>query len=164
MFILTATSLRNNIEERDKAQSDLTTARISLSDAIEDGQSKQDIIDRLQNQVNTLISQLGNREGGKTTSLEDFLFDMEIKLRTNNDHFANANDKLSYFITRLKGVARQQFLPYKNDDGSFGIQDVDAAINILRTAFDATDTPAISQSKLFAIAQGNQPLNIFLAE
>ncbi|KAG9243581.1 hypothetical protein BJ878DRAFT_480991 [Calycina marina] len=89
---------------------------------------------------------------------------MEVKLRKNNDHFANANDKLSYSVMRLKGVARQQFLPFNSDVGSLGIQDVDAAINIPRTAFDVADTPAISQRKLFAIAQGSQPLNIFLAK
>lgn len=63
---------------------------------------------------------------------------MKIKLLENSDRFPTLQSQLFYVLSRLKGLASNQFLAYTNNQG-INLQSMNQFYEILDTAFRDPD-------------------------
>jgi hypothetical protein len=103
-------------------------------------------------------------DGESPKLLRGFLTDMGIKLRVNSDWYPSEQDRMAYFLSRLKGKAKGQTKGGTTIRGDITFKGVDEIITILDSAFGDINEKASSQGSLFNMLQGNKTLASFLPD
>ncbi len=84
---------------------------------------------------------------GVRTELEDFITQLQLKIRANADHYPTDYAKLGYAITRLKGIALKQITSkLRGDDIQF--EDMTEFYTFLRSAFGDPNRAATAREEL----------------
>ena len=72
---------------------------------------------------------------GDRSFLENFLYQLQAKLRVNRDWFEDEDARLTYAFGRLKGDASNKLLPRLNSSNPLRITTIDGFIKALRLAY-----------------------------
>jgi len=71
---------------------------------------------------------------------------------------------MRYAFNRLRGIALEQILPYVREDGTIGLEDLPAFIQLLEAAFGDSDRVATAEHKMREIKQKNREFSQYYAE
>jgi hypothetical protein len=71
---------------------------------------------------------------------------------------------MRYAFNRLRGVALGQILPHVREDGTIGLEDLPAFIQLLEAAFGDPDRVATAEQKMREIKQKNREFSQYYAE
>jgi hypothetical protein len=78
--------------------------------------------------------------------------------------FPDEQSKMRYAFNRLRGVALGQILPHIREDGTIGLEDLPALIQLLEAAFGDPDRVATAERKMQGIKQQNREFSQYYAE
>jgi hypothetical protein len=92
-----------------------------------------------------------------------FLEKLELKLRMNHDWWDTEQQRMGYVVTCLTSKAYDQ-IAYGIVKGAITFIDVDAILDILKSAYGDTDSAVTAQNRIFDMKQGNRPMSNFLPE
>jgi hypothetical protein len=101
--------------------------------------------------------------GEDPTLLPIFLEKLELKLRMNHDWWHTEQQRMGYVVTCLTSKAYDQ-IAYGIVKGVIAFVDVDAILDILKSAFGDTDSAVTAQNRIFDMKQGHKPMSTFLPE
>ena len=97
-----------------------------------------------------------------TKNLTNFLQDMNLKLRFNDDWYATEQHRMGYFFSRLADTARGAVQEGLRPDGSFSYLSVAEMIQVLQQSFGILNQQADASKRILSLKQGNQLLSTFL--
>jgi hypothetical protein len=69
--------------------------------------------------------------------------------------FPGEQSKMQYSFNRLRAIAIGQILPHVREDGTIGLEDLPACINLREAAFGDPDRVAIAEREMWEIKQKN---------
>jgi len=75
--------------------------------------------------------------------------------------FPDKQSKMQYTLNRLRGVALGQILPHIQEDGTIGLEDLPAFIQLLEAAFGDPNWVATAKQKMREIEQTNSKFSPF---
>ena len=103
---------------------------------------------------------------GGRIKLCPFLTQLWLKLSSNTDWFSTENEKLGYAVSRLKGAAANQVLPYVTRDGvnTQLLSSVEALTTLLTQAFGDPNPKVTAQREMHNLKQANRDFGTYLAE
>lgn len=101
--------------------------------------------------------------GEDPTLLPIFLEKLELKLRMNHDWWDTEQQRMGYVVTCLTSKAYDQ-IAYGIVKGAITFVDVDAILDILKSAYGDTDSAVTAQNRIFDMKQGHKPMSTFLPE
>jgi len=78
--------------------------------------------------------------------------------------FPDEQSKMRYAFNCLRGVALGQILPHVREDGTIGLEDLPAFIQLLEAAFGDPDRIATAERKMREIKQKNSEFSQYYAE
>jgi len=78
--------------------------------------------------------------------------------------FPDEQSKMRYIFNRLRGISLGQILPHVQKDGTIGLQDLPAFIQLLEAAFGDPDRVAPAERKMREIQQKNPEFSPYYAE
>jgi hypothetical protein len=78
--------------------------------------------------------------------------------------FPDEQSKMRYAFNRLRGVALGQILPHVREDGTIGLEDLPAFIQLLEAAFGDPDRVATAERKMREIKQKHREFSQYYAE
>ena len=78
--------------------------------------------------------------------------------------FPDEQSKMRYAFNRLRGTALGQILPHVREDGTIGLEDLPAFIQLLEAAFGDPDRVATAERKMREIKQKNREFSQYYAE
>jgi len=78
--------------------------------------------------------------------------------------FPEEQSKMRYVFNRLRGVALDQILPHVWEDGTIGLEDLPAFIQLLEAAFGDPDRVANAERKMREIKQKNREFSQYYSE
>jgi len=78
--------------------------------------------------------------------------------------FPDEQSKMRYAFNRLRGVAFRQILPHVREDGTIGVEDLSALIQLPEAAFGDPDRVATAERKMRVIKQKNREFSQYYAE
>jgi hypothetical protein len=94
---------------------------------------------------------------GDRAALRPFLNHLLLKLSSDHDLFPDEQQKLAYTIGRLEGAAFNHLLPYVQPNG-VTLENVDALVEVLETAFGDPDRVGSAEHALENLRQDNRDL------
>lgn len=117
-------------------------------------------------------SQLGSRStkhpdpekfNGTRVDLRRFVEQVFSKMKSNADHFVDAQSRMRYVASRLEGRAFDLVLPYASR-GDYSLSDYEEILDMLNRAFGDNDLPRQARNKLYSLRQKNQEFSAYFAE
>jgi len=78
--------------------------------------------------------------------------------------FPDEQSKMRYVFNRLRGIALGQILPHVRKDGTIGLEDLQAFIQLLEAAFGDPDRVATAKQKTWEIKDKNHTFAQYYAE
>jgi hypothetical protein len=166
-------------ESADASAYPLNEQRQELSLAHAECQAKEDLIDSLQLRLNetqnALLRAVGSstprrekipdppKNDGDRAALRPFLTHLLLKLSSDHDLFPDEQRKLAYTIGRLEGAAFNHLLPYVQPTG-VNLENVDALVEVLETAFGDPDRVGSAERALENLRQNNRDFATYYAE
>lgn len=100
---------------------------------------------------------------GSRADLRRFVEQIFSKMKSNSDHFADAQSRMRYVASRLEGRAFELILPYASR-GDYGLTDYEEILDMLNRAFGDTDLPRQARNRLYSLRQKNQEFSAYFAE
>ena len=101
--------------------------------------------------------------GTNRKDLRPFIAQLRLKLVQNEDHFTTPQARMRYAVSRLEGVALAQILPHVTETG-VNLDNVEAMITILTTAFGDPDVAATAERELNKLQQKQREFSAYYAE
>jgi hypothetical protein len=84
-------------------------------------------------------------------------------MKSNADHFVDAQSRMRYVASRLEGRAFDLVLPYASR-GDYSLSDYEEILDMLNRAFGDNDLPRQARNKLYSLRQKNQEFSAYFAE
>jgi len=94
--------------------------------------------------------------GSDRTQLRGWIAQLRMVIRHKPASFPDEQSKMRYAFNRLMGVALGQILPHVGEDGTIGLEDLPAFIQLLEAAFGDPDRVATAERKMREIKQKNR--------
>jgi len=98
------------------------------------------------------------------TQLRGWIAQLRMVIRHKPASFPDEQSKMWYTFNRLRGVALGQILPHFWKDGTIGLEDLPAFIQLLEAAFGDPDRVATAERKMREIKQNNREFSQYYAE
>jgi len=98
------------------------------------------------------------------TQLRGWIAQLRMVIRHKPASFPDEQSKMRYAFNRLRGVALGQILPHVREDGTIGLEDLPALIQLLEAAFGDPDRIATAERKIREIKQKNHEFSQYYAE
>jgi len=105
-----------------------------------------------------------NFSGSDQTQLRSWITQLWIVIRHKPASFPDKQSKMRYALNRLRGIASGQILPYVREDGTIGLEDLPAFIQLLEAAFGDPDRVVTVKRKMREIRQKNREFSQYYAE
>jgi len=102
--------------------------------------------------------------GTDRTQLRGWIAQLQMVIRHKPASFPDEQSKMRYAFNRLRGVALGQILPHVWEDGTIGLEDLPAFIQLLEAAFGDPDRVATAERKMREINQKNREFSQYYAE
>jgi len=102
--------------------------------------------------------------GSDQTQLRGWIAQLRMLIRHKPASFPDEQSKMRYAFNRLRGVALGQILPHVREDGTIGLEDLPAFIQLLEAAFGDPDRVATAERKMREIKQKNREFSQYYAE
>jgi len=102
--------------------------------------------------------------GTDRTQLRGWIAQLRMDIRHKPASFPDEQSKMRYEFNRLRGVALGQILPHVREDGTIGLNDLPALIQLLEAAFGDPDRIATAERKIREIKQKNREFSQYYAE
>jgi hypothetical protein len=102
--------------------------------------------------------------GSDRTQLRGWIAQLRMVIRHKPASFPDEQSKMRYAFNRLRGVALGQILPHVREDGTIGLEDLPAFIQLLEAAFGDPDRVATAERKMREIKQKNREFSQYYAE
>jgi len=102
--------------------------------------------------------------GSDRTQLRGWIAQLRMVIRHKPASFPDEQSKMRYAFNRLRGVALGQILPHVQENGTIGLEDLPALIQLLEAAFVDPDQVATAERKLREIKQKNGEFSQYYAE
>src|SRR5882757_755298 len=102
--------------------------------------------------------------GSDRTQLRGWIAQLRMVIRHKPASFPNEQSKMRYAFNRLRGVALGQILPHVREDGTIGLEDLPAFIQLLEAAFGDPDRVATAERRMREIKQKNREFSQYYAE
>ncbi|SLM35492.1 hypothetical protein LPUS_04790 [Lasallia pustulata] len=87
--------------------------------------------------------------------LQYFIEQMGLKMRQNTDWWDTEQDRMRYYISRVKGKAYDQLQGYVKEDGNLLFENIEEIISVLRSSFGDLDAAKTAAKTLFELKQEN---------
>ncbi|KAM0724085.1 hypothetical protein Q7P37_000265 [Cladosporium fusiforme] len=100
---------------------------------------------------------------GSRADLRRFVEQVFSKMKSNADHFTDAQSRMRYVASRLEGRAFELILPYASR-GDYSLTDYEEILDMLNRAFGDTDLPRQARNRLYSLRQKNQEFSAYFAE
>jgi len=94
--------------------------------------------------------------GSDRTQLRGWIAQLRMVIRCKPASFRDEQSKMRYAINRLRGITLGQILPHIREDGTIGLEDLPALIQLLEAAFADPDRVATGERKMPGIKQKNR--------
>ena len=98
------------------------------------------------------------------TQLRGWIPQLRMVIRHKPASFPDEQSKMWYAFNRLRGIALGQILPHVREDGTIGLEDLPAFIQLLEAAFGDPDRVATAERKMGEIKQKNREFSQYYAE
>jgi hypothetical protein len=82
------------------------------------------------------------------TQLRGWIAQLPMVIRQKPASFPDEQSKMRYAFNRLRGIALGQILPHVREDGTIGLEDLPAFIQLLEAAFGDPDRVATAERKM----------------
>jgi len=102
--------------------------------------------------------------GSDRTQLRGWIAQLRMVIRHKPASFPDEQSKMRYAFNRLRGVALGQILPHVRENGTIGLEDLPALIQLLEAAFGDPDRVATAEQKIREIKQKNREFSQYYAE
>jgi len=102
--------------------------------------------------------------GSDRTQLRGWIAQLRMVIRHKPASFPDEQSKMRYAFNRLRGVALGQILPHDREDGTTGLEDLPAFIQLLEAAVGDPDRVATAERKMREIKQKNREFSQYYAE
>jgi len=102
--------------------------------------------------------------GTDRTQLRGWIAQLRMVIRHKPASFPDEQSKMRYAFNRLRGIALGQILPHVREDGTIGLEDLPAFIQLLEAAFGDPDRVATAERKMREIKQKNREFSQYYAE
>jgi len=102
--------------------------------------------------------------GSDRSQLRGWIAQLRMVIRHKPGSFPDEQSKMRYAFNRLRGVALGQILPHIQEDGTIGLEDLPAFIQLLEAAFGDPDRVATAERKMREIKQKNREFSQYYAE
>jgi len=102
--------------------------------------------------------------GSDRTQLRGWIAQLRMVIRHKPASFPEEQSKMRYAFNRLRGIALGQILPHVREDGTIGLEDLPAFIQLLEVAFGDPDRIATAERKMREIKQKNREFSQYYAE
>jgi hypothetical protein len=102
--------------------------------------------------------------GSDRTQLRGWIAQLRMVIRHKPASFPDEQSKMRYAFNRLRGIALGQILPHVQEDGTIGLGDLPAFIQLLEAAFGDPDRVATAERKMREIKQKNREFSQYYAE
>jgi len=102
--------------------------------------------------------------GSDRTQLRGWIAQLRMVIRHKPASFPDEQSKMRYAFNRLRGVALGQILPHVQEDGTIGLENLPAFIQLLEAAFGDPDRVATAERKMREIKQKNREFSQYYAE
>jgi len=98
------------------------------------------------------------------TQLRGWIAQLRIVIRHKPASFPDERSKMRYAFNRLRGIALGQILPHVREDGTIGLEDLPACIQLLEAAFGDPNQVATAERKMREIKPKNREFSQYYAE
>ena len=102
--------------------------------------------------------------GPDRTQMRGWIAQLQMVIRHKPASFPDEQSKVRYAFNRLRGVALGQILPHVREDGTIGLEDLPALIQLLEAAFGDPDRVATAERKMREIKQKHHEFPQYYAE
>jgi len=102
--------------------------------------------------------------GSDRTQLRGWIAQLRMVIRHKPASFPDEQSKMRYAFNRLRGIALGQILPHVREDGTIGLEDLSAFIQLLEAAFGDPDRVATAERRMREIKQKNREFSQYYAE
>jgi len=102
--------------------------------------------------------------GSDRAQLRGWIAQLRMVIRHKPASFPDEQSKMRYAFNRLRRVALAQILPHVREDGTIGLEDLPAFIQLLEAAFGDPDRVATTEGKMKDIKQKNREFSQYYAE
>ena len=102
--------------------------------------------------------------GSDRTQLRGWIAQLQMVIRHKPASFPDEQSKMRYAFNRLRGIALGQILPHVREDGTIGLEDLTAFIQLLEAAFGDPDRVATAEQEMRDIKQKNRMFSQYYAE
>jgi len=102
--------------------------------------------------------------GSDRTQLRGWIAQLRMVIRHKPASFPDEQSKMRYAFNRLRGIALGQILPHVREDGTIGLEDLPAFIQLLEAAFGDPDRVGTAERKMREIKQKNREFSQYYAE
>jgi len=102
--------------------------------------------------------------GSARTQLRGWIAQLRMVIRHKPASFPDEQSNMWYAFNRLRGIALGQILPHVREDGTIGLGDLPAFIQLLEAAFGDPDRLATAERKMREIKQKNCQFSQYYAE
>jgi len=102
--------------------------------------------------------------GSDQTQLRGWIAQLRMVIRHKPASFPDEQSKMRYAFNCLRGIALGQILPHVWEDGTIGLEDLPALIQLLEAAFGDPDRVATADRRMREIKQMNCEFSQYYAE
>jgi hypothetical protein len=102
--------------------------------------------------------------GSDRTQLRGWIAQLRMVIWHKPASFPDEQSKMRYAFNPLRGIALGQILPHVREDGTIGLEDLPAFIQLLEAAFGDPDRVATAERKMREIKQKNREFSQYYAE
>jgi len=102
--------------------------------------------------------------GSDQAQLRGWIAQIPVVIRHKPASFPDEQSKMRYTFNRLRGRALGQILPHVREDGTIGLEDLSASIQLLEAAFGDPDRVATAERKMPEIKQKNHEFSQYYSE
>jgi len=102
--------------------------------------------------------------GSDRTLLRGWSAQLRMVIRHKPASFPDEQSKMRYAFNRLRGVALDHILPHVREDGTIGLEDLPALIQLLEAAFGDPDRVATAEWKIRGNKRKNREFSQYYAE
>jgi hypothetical protein len=102
--------------------------------------------------------------GSERTQLRGWIAQLRMVIRHKPASFPDEQSKMRYAFNRLRGIALGQMLPHVREDGTIGLEDLPAFIQLLEAAVGDPDRVATAERKMRESKQKNHEFSQYYPE
>jgi hypothetical protein len=102
--------------------------------------------------------------GSDRTQLRGWIAQLRMVIQHKPASFPDEQSKMRYAFNRLRGIALGQILPHVREDGTIGLEDLPAFIQLLEAAFGDPDPVATAKRIMREVKQKNREFSQYYAE